>query len=134
MVTPQKTFISNYNGLYDSDDSFSTDCPQKMWKIQKACQVLVVIFVLFSLLTLSACGQGKGVERFKALPRGTTLIEKNEAEVKQALGEPDMISKTLESRILWTYRPSWKVVPRPGKDTLYLEFDNGKVIKVFQIK
>jgi hypothetical protein len=105
-----------------------------MWKIQKACQVLVVIFSLISLLALGACSQGKGVERFKALPRGATLMDKNEAEVRQALGEPDVISKTLENKILWTYRPSWKVVPRPGKDTLYLEFDNGKVVKVFQIK
>ena len=134
LVTSREAFINNCKELRDRDDSFSTDCPQKMWKIQKTCQVLVVIFALISLLALSACSQGKGVERFKALPRGTTLMDKNEAEVRQALGEPDMISKTPENRILWTYRPSWKVVPRPGKDTLYLEFDNGKVIKVFQIK
>ena len=104
-----------------------------MWKIQKTCQVLIVIFLLVGLLFLTAC-QGKGVERFKALPRGTTLVDRNEAEVRQALGEPNVISKTPENRILWTYRPSWKMVPRPGKDTLYVEFDNGKVIKVFQIK
>jgi hypothetical protein len=103
-----------------------------MWKIQKACHVLLVLVLLFGLLFLTAC-QGKGVERYKALPRGTTLMEKNEVEVKQALGEPDMISRTPENRILWKYRPSWKVVPSP-KDTLYLEFDNGKVVKVFQIK
>ena len=88
---------------------------------------------LLGLLTLCACSQGKGVERFKALPRGTTLIAKSEAEVRQALGEPNEIAKTPENRLLWKYKPSWKVIPSP-KETLYVEFDNGKVIKVFQIK
>ena len=133
MLTPKELFINNYEQLCNHDDSFSTDCPQKMWKIQKACQVLIVLFLFFSLLTLTACSQGKGVERFKALPRGTTLIDKTEAEARQALGEPDVISKTPENRILWKYRPSWKMVPSQ-KDTLYLEFDNGKVAKAFQIK
>ena len=104
-----------------------------MWKIQKTCQVLVVFSLFVGLLTLCACSQGKGVERFKALPRGTTLIAKSEAEVRQALGEPSEVAKTPESRILWKYKPSWKVIPSP-KDTLYVEFDNGKVMKVFQIK
>jgi hypothetical protein len=104
-----------------------------MWKIQKTCQVPIVLFLIVGLLFLAAC-QGKGVERFKKLPHGATLMEKNEAEVRQTLGEPDVISKTPENKILWTYRPSWSVVPRPGKDVLYVEFDNGKVVKVFQTK
>ena len=128
-----ETSINNFRELQDHDDSFSTDSPQKLWKIQKACQVLIVLSLLVGLLFLGACSQGKGVERFKALPRGTTLIDKSESEVKRALGEPDVISKTPENRILWKYRPSWKVIPSP-KDTLYVEFDNGKVAKVFQIK
>ena len=131
--TELETSINNFRELQDHDDSFSTDYPQKLWIIQKTCQVLIVFFLLVGLLFICGCSQGKGVERFKALPRGTTLIAKSEAEVRQALGEPDMISKTPENRILWKYRPSWKVVPSP-KDTLYVEFDNGKVAKVFQIK
>lgn len=131
--TELEAFINKFMKLQHSDDSFSTDSPQKLWKIQKACQVLIVLFLLVGLLFLSACSQGKGVERFKALPRGATLIDKSEAEVRQALGEPDVISKTPENRVLWKYRPSWKVIPSP-KDTLYVEFDNGKVTKVFQIK
>ncbi len=127
-----RTFISNSMKLRDSDDSFSTDCPQKMWKIQKTCQVLIVLFLLISLLSLASC-QATGVERFRKLPRGTTLIDKSPAEVKQLLGEPSAMSKTPENRILWTYRPSWKVVPTP-KDTLYVEFENEKAVKVFQIK
>jgi hypothetical protein len=133
MITVPETFVTNFKWLCDDDDSFSTNYPQKMWKIQKACQVLIVLSLFVGLLTLCACSQGKGVERFKALPRGTTLVAKSEAEVRQALGEPNEIAKTTENRILWKYKPSWKVVPSP-KDTLYVEFENGKVAKVFQIK
>jgi hypothetical protein len=125
--------INSFIGLQNRDDSFSTDSPQKLWKIQKACQAFIVLSLLVALLFVSACSQGKGVEKFKALPRGTTLIGKTETEVKQAIGEPYEISLTPENRILWKYRPSWKIIPSP-KDTLYVEFDNGKVAKVFQIK
>ncbi len=89
--------------------------------------------LLLSLLFLSACSQGKGVERFKSLPRGTTLEGKTEAEVKSVIGEPDVISLTPENKFLWRYRPAWKIIPSP-RDTLYVEFDNGKAIKVWQIK
>ena len=125
--------INNFRELQDGDDRFSTDSPQKLWKIQKACHVLIVLLFLVSLLFPSACSQGRGVERFKALPRGTTLIGKSEAEVKQLIGEPYVVSMTTENKILWKYRPSWKIIPSP-KDTLYVEFDNEKVSKVFQIK
>jgi hypothetical protein len=125
--------MNNSVKLHDHDDSFSTDSPQKLWKIQKACQVMIVLSFFVGVLFLGACSQGKGVERFKALPRGTTLIGKTEAEVRQAVGEPDGISKTSENRILWKYRPSWKIIPSP-KGTLYVEFDKEKVIKAFQIK
>lgn len=133
MRTELEIFINKFRELRHRDDSFSTDSPQKLWKIQKACQVLIVLSLFVGLLFLAACSQGKGVERFKALPRGTTLIGKSEAEVKQAIGEPYVISLTPENKILWKYRPSWKIIPSP-KDTLYVEFDNGKVVKAFQIK
>ncbi len=61
------------------------------------------------------------------------MIGKSEAEVRQAIGEPTVVSKTSENRILWKYAPSWKIIPSP-RDTLYVEFDDGKVIKAFQIK
>jgi len=125
--------LNNFRELQDSDDSFSTDSPQKLWKIQKACHALIVLLFLVGLLFTSACSQGRGVERFKALPRGTTLVGKSEAEVKQLIGEPYVVSMTPENRLLWKYRPSWKIIPNP-KDTLYVEFDNGKVSKAFQIK
>ncbi len=126
-------FTLSYRDIRPSEDTFSTDSPQKMWKIQKACHVLVVVCFLLGLFFVGGCSQGKGVEKFKKLPRGTTLIGMNEAEVKKAIGEPDEISKTPEDKILWKYKPSWKLLPSP-KDTLYVEFDNGKAYKAFQIK
>ncbi len=127
------SFCCSSNKLWGRARAFSTCCPQKMWKIQKICHVVLVLFILSGLFTLCACSQGKGVERFKALPTGTTLVAKSEEEVKKRLGEPDVVSKTPDDRILWVYKPSWKVIPSP-KDTLYVEFENGKVGRVFQIK
>ena len=125
--------VNNFKVFSGVGSVFSTDCPQKLWKIQKTCQVLIVLSFFVTLLFLTGCGQGRGVEKYKALPRGTTLVGMNEEEVKKAIGEPYVISMTPENRILWKYRPSWKIIPSP-KDTLYVEFDNGKVTKAFQIK
>ena len=49
----------------------------------------------------------------------------------QETGEPTMVSLTPDSRILWTYRPEWKLMP-DNKDTVYVEFDGGKVTKVIK--
>jgi hypothetical protein len=122
-----------YSHLHDYGYTFSTNCQQKMWKIQKACHVPLVLLIVVSFFTLFACAQGKGVERFKALPAGTTLIGMSEEEVRQKIGAPDVVSKTPENKILWRYRPAWKVIPSP-KDMLYVEFENGKVVKVFTIR
>jgi hypothetical protein len=126
-------FVSNSIWLRGHDDGFSTNYQQKLWKIQKTCHALTLFFFFLSSLGLSACSQGKGVERFKTLPAGTTLIASSETEVRKILGEPDVVSKTIENRILWTYNPSWKIVPSP-KDTLYVEFDGERVVKIFQVK
>ena len=128
-----RVLSNNFKTFPGARDIFSTDCPQKLWKIQKTCQVLIVLSFFIGLSFLTGCSQGRGVEKFKALPRGTTLVGMNEEEVKKAIGEPYVISMTPENKILWKYRPSWKIIPSP-KDTLYVEFDNGKVTKAFQIK
>ncbi len=128
-----RELANSFKGFLGRYDIFSTACPQKLWKIQKTCQVLIALSCVVVLLFLTGCGQGKGVERYRALPRSTTLVGKTEAEVRKTIGEPDVISKTPENKILWKYRPSWKVIPSP-KDTLYVEFDNEKVTKAFQIK
>lgn len=54
-----------------------------------------------------------------------------EEEVKKILGEPTNVSKTSEGNILWTYRPSWKLIP-DNRGTIILEFRDKKVIKVLK--
>jgi len=37
----------------------------------------------------------------------------------------------LDDHILWVYLPTWKILPN-DKGTLYVEFADGKVVKIFQ--
>jgi hypothetical protein len=131
--TVSKLFISYSVGLRGSNDNFSTGCPQKMWIIQKACQALVILILLASLLPLSACSTSKAAQIAGTRGGEAALMAKSEDEVKQAIGEPDVVSKTPENTVLWIYKPSWRIVPSP-KDTVYVEFDKGKVVKVVKIK
>ena len=131
--TVNKLSISYFVGLRDGNDNFSTSCPQKLWKIQKACQALVVLLLLASLLPLSACSTSKAAQIVGTRGGEAALMAKSEDEVRQAIGEPDVVSKTPENTTLWIYKPAWRIVPSP-KDTVYVEFDKGKVVKVFKIK
>jgi hypothetical protein len=58
-----------------------------------------------------------------------SLIDQGEDEVKKKFGEPDIVSKTPENIIIWTYKPKWKLLPN-NADTVYVEFENGKVRKI----
>jgi hypothetical protein len=60
-----------------------------------------------------------------------SLISMNEDQVRKKLGEPTIVSLTPDKKILWTYRPSWKLMP-DNKGTIYLEFDQGIVTKVIK--
>jgi len=131
--TSGKLFISYFRGLRGSNDNFSTGCPQKMLKVQETCQGLIVLFLLTSLLPLSACSTSKAAQIVGTRGGEAVLMAKSEDEVKQAIGEPDVVSKTPENTVLWIYKPSWRIVPSP-KDTVYVEFDKGKAVKVFKIK
>ena len=61
------------------------------------------------------------------------VIDMTEAEVKKKYGEPDIVSKMPDSRILWTYQPTWKLLP-DNKGTVYIEFENGKVVKIIRAR
>ncbi len=63
----------------------------------------------------------------------TGVIDMTEAEVKRKYGEPDIVSKTPDNRILWTYQPTWKLLP-DNKGTIYVEFENGKVVKIIRAR
>jgi hypothetical protein len=63
----------------------------------------------------------------------STVIDMTEAEVKKKFGEPDMVSKMPDDRILWTYQPTWKLMP-DNKGIVYIEFENGKVVKIIRAR
>jgi hypothetical protein len=63
----------------------------------------------------------------------SSVLDMSEAEVKKKFGEPDMVSKMVDNRILWTYQPSWKIMP-DNKDTVYIEFVDGKVVKIIRAR
>jgi hypothetical protein len=104
-----------------------------LWKIQKACQTLALLLLAISVLFASACSTSKGYQILNSPAGEASVIGKTEDEVKHVAGEPDVVSTTPENLILWVYKPAWRVVPSP-KDTIYVEFDKGKVIKVFKIR
>jgi len=59
----------------------------------------------------------------------SSLIDHGEEDVKKSFGEPDVVAKTPENLIIWTYKPKWKLMP-DNADTVYVEFENGKVKKI----
>lgn len=63
----------------------------------------------------------------------SAVIDMTEAEVKKKFGEPDVVSKMPDSRILWTYQPKWKLIP-DNKGTVYIEFEKGKVVKIIRAR
>jgi hypothetical protein len=60
------------------------------------------------------------------------LISGTPEEVRKQLGEPTSVSRTPENHILWFYKPSWKLIPG-NSGTVVVEFDNGRVAKVFKL-
>jgi len=127
MMNKIKRMKTNFYNLY-------TAFPQKMWKSQrtsllsKACIILLCLFLLISCTSLK---KTKGKEQQPVIEN--SLVSMNEEEVRKKLGEPTIVSLTPENRILWTYTPSWKLMPN-NKGTVYVEFENGKVIKTIKAK
>lgn len=94
---------------------------------------------LFLLVSCSSLKKTTGKDQAKAQTKNqppvleNSLISMNEEDVRKKLGEPTIVSLTPENRILWTYIPAWKLMP-DNKNTVYVEFENGKVIKVVKAK
>ena len=119
------------NKLQASFYNLSTAFPQKLWKSFKSPLFSRVCIVLLSCFILVSCSYMKNVTGKPQPAVETALISMNEDDVRKKLGEPTMVSLTPDSRILWTYRPGWKLMP-DNKDTVYVEFDGGKVTKVIK--
>ena len=79
-------------------------------------------------------GTSKQKERAQAPQKGkpvldNSLIDQGEDAVKKKFGEPDIVSRTTDSQIIWTYKPKYKLWP-DNSDVIFVEFENGKVAKI----
>jgi len=131
--------------LSDRSYKLSTTFPLKLWKtfktplFFKVCTLLLCLFVLFSCTYFKKTKSqepAKEEKPSKADDRRTldsSVISMTEEEVKKKFGEPNMVSKTSDNHILWTYRPSWKLMP-DNTNTIYIEFEDGKVIKILKVR
>jgi hypothetical protein len=99
----------------------------------EALRAPLLLLTAICLVTLPACSTLKGAAKPKQerpAPE-SSLIGQDQDEVKKKLGQPTDVSKTAEGDLLWVWRPSWKLLP-DDKGTQYVEFKDGKVVKVFK--
>jgi hypothetical protein len=111
-----------------------------MWKLAPAA---VVTLVACSLAFFAGCSKSKGVKGEAAAkpdkpaktstkhPFDNALISKGQDDVRKRFGDPTVVSKTIDDHLLWVYVPTWRILPN-DKGYLYVEFENGKVIKIFR--
>jgi hypothetical protein len=128
--------INNIKRIKTYFYNFCTGFPPKMWKSQRTSffsQTCITLLCLFLLISCSSLKKMVGTEQTKTPVLENSLISMSEEEIRKKLGEPTMVSLTLEDRIIWTYVPEWKLIP-DNKDTVYVEFEKGKVIKVIKAK
>jgi hypothetical protein len=127
--------VNNTRTLRMSSCVNFTAFPQKMWKTCKSPVCSNIYALLLCIIVLSSCSFFKSTKEPKlshpALQNG--VISMTESEVRKKVGEPDVVSKTADNNILWTYKPSWKLLP-DNKDTIYIEFENGKVTKIIKAR
>jgi hypothetical protein len=103
--------------------------------MRKAGRLGVLLLVIVCAAGLIGCSSIKGLFKSKqsSSPFDNALISSGQDEVRKKLGEPNVVFKAMDDHILWVYRPSWKILPN-DKGTLYVEFENGKVVKIFEKK
>jgi hypothetical protein len=92
-------------------------------------------FILFLVcaVAIAGCSFFKSNPKPRSNPTAfdNAIISGGQDEVRKRLGEPTIISRTPDGHILWVYQPSWKIMPN-DKGTVYVEFEDGKVVKVFR--
>ncbi len=121
--------MSEINKLQRPLYNLSTGFPQKLWKSFKSPAFSRACIILLSCFVLISCSYMKNITGKPQPMIENSLISMNEDQVRKKLGEPTMVSLTHDNKILWTYRPDWKIMP-DNKNTVYVEFDHGTVTKV----
>jgi uncharacterized protein YpmB len=107
--------------------------PQILWKTRRTFLISRTIALVLIITLLASCTIFKSSKEKTQTPMENAMISMTEEEVRKRLGEPNIVSVTPESKIIWTYRPSWKIVP-DNKNTVYVEFENGKVVKIIKVR
>ncbi len=99
----------------------------------EALRAPLLLLAVICLVILPACSTLKTAAKPKQTRPApeSSLIGQDQDEVKKKLGQPTDVSKTAEGNLLWVWRPSWKLLP-DDKGTQYVEFKDGKVVKVFK--
>jgi len=121
--------VNKINYLFINSDRIFTSFPHKLLKTITVKTIVKACIIVFFVSTLFSCTYFKGKTKQGNPAMDNAMISMTETEVKKRLGEPDIVSKTPDNHIIWTYRPSWKIM-LDNKDTIYVEFEDGKVIKV----
>jgi hypothetical protein len=104
---------------------FFTTYPHKLWKMCSRRRLLKALCISLCLAALVGCS-GRAAGPHPELISGTP------EDVRKKLGQPSEVSRTPENHILWVYRPSWQIMPG-NSDTFVVQFDNGRVAKVFKL-
>ena len=129
----KRTIINKIKEIKTEFYNIYTGFPPKMWKSPGTSLLSKGCVLLLSLFLLCSCASFKSAKGKEPPVLENALISMSEEDVRKKLGEPTVVSLTLENRIHWTYRAEWKIVP-DNKDTVYIEFQDGKVVKVLKAK
>ncbi len=123
--------MRDINDLQKSLYILSTGFPQKLWKTFKSPAFSRVCIIILSCFILISCSYIKNIAGKPQPAMENSLISLTEDQLRKKLGEPTMVSLTPDNKILWTYRPDWKIMP-DNKNTVYVEFEQGIVTKVIK--
>lgn len=107
---------------------FCTSYAQKMWKSPGTVRVLLTFLIIAGLMASPGC-TGWSQKREQALK----MVGQGSEEVKKRIGEPNVVAKKPDNSIFWVYRPPYRLMPNQ-KGSVYLEFQDGKVVKAFSLK
>lgn len=110
-----------------------------MKQLPKIVPAGVIVLAACCMAFAAGCSRSKAVSP-EATEKPSTkrafdnaLVGKGQDDVRKKLGDPTVVSKTPEDHILWVYIPTWRILPN-DKGYLYVEYENGKVIKIFKKK
>jgi hypothetical protein len=109
---------------------FLTNGARTIWKGGKGTPMRIpLVFLVITVLVFSSGCTGWAQKRERALK----MVGISSEEVKKGIGEPSVVAKNPENAVIWIYRPPYKLMPNQ-EGSVYLEFQDGKVVKAFSLK